>query len=99
MMNQYHFSDLSSSDRIVPATMVTSVADGLYHLNHKTYPDIYIRNRGMAMHLSLLPNDSDEIKALRETVEEYNEYLTKLEAMEYNLFYLDRYCCKSHWNI
>ncbi len=81
MMNQYHFCEHSFSDMIVPATMVAPEAVDSYHFEYKTYPNIYIRNRGLAMHLSFLAEDSDEIKELREAVEEYNEYLTKLEAI------------------
>ena len=80
-MDQFHFTDLAYSDNAVTAMMATPVAVDTYHFKHKTYPDIYIRNRGLAMHLSFLDDDSDEIKALREAVEEYNEYLTKLEEI------------------
>ena len=90
-MNLYHFSDHSFSDMIVPAIMVAPEAVDSYHFEHKTYPNIYIRNRGLAMHLSFLEEDSDEIKELREAVEEYNEYLTKLEAIPGFIEYFKRH--------
>lgn len=80
-MNRYHFGEHSFSDVAIPATVTAPEAIDSYHFKHKSYPNIYIPNRALAMNLSFRPEDSDEIKALREAVEEYNEYLTKLEAI------------------
>lgn len=80
-MCPYQFDDHSCSDNIVIATLAMPVVDESYQFLQKKYPDIYIRNRGLAHHLAFVPEDSDEVKAVREAVDEYNEYLTKLEAI------------------
>lgn len=80
-MNQYHFAEHSCSDNTVTATMVMPVLVESYCFEKKTYPDVHIRNRGLAYHLAFTPEDTDEKKELRNAVEEYNEYLEKLETI------------------
>ena len=80
-MIHYHFDELSGSDRIVVASPTASFQDKEYQLKRKQYPDIHIPNRTLAHHLSFQDDHSEEVEAVRSSVEDYNEYLAKLESI------------------
>ena len=96
MKNYYHFDEHSGSDHILLATLKTPVTVESYHFQAKKYPDVYIPNRGLAISLSFKEEDSEEKKNLRKQIEEYNDYLARLEAIPGFLdFFLNKGLCVS----
>lgn len=80
-MIHYHFDELSGSDQIVVATPIASFQDKEYRFKRKQYPNIHIPNRALAHRLSFQDDHSEEVEAVRRSVEEYNNYLAKVEAI------------------
>lgn len=80
-MNLYHFDELSGSDNVVVAKLVSPAAANEYQFKREKFPDIYIPNRGFAISLSLKGNDSEEAQKVQAATEEYNEYLAKIEVI------------------
>ncbi len=58
-----------------------TVLDKEYQFKREKYPDIHIPNRALAHHLSFQDDHSEEVESVRNSVEEYNRYLAKLEAI------------------
>ena len=80
-MNHYCFDDIAHSEKIVVASLAASFHDKVYELKHKEYPDIHIPNRGFAHSLSFEDDHSEKVESVKRDVKEYNEYLTRLEAI------------------
>ncbi len=81
LMYRYHFDEMSGSDNIVVAKLVSPAVDNAYQFKREKFPDVYIRNRGLAYQLSFKGYDSEEAQKVRAAVDDYNEYLTKVEAI------------------
>lgn len=86
----YHFlfskeDDISYADDIIYADVykgISSEEKEKYQFKHLEYPNISILNRGAAISLSFLPEDSEEKKKLRADIEEYNDYIKTLSCLE-----------------
>ena len=80
-MGRYCFDETAGSDCIVVASLATSFPNKEYQFKREMYPDIHIPNRALAHHLSFQDDHSEEVESVRKSVEEYNRYLAKLEAI------------------
>ena len=79
----YHYKNegISSSDETIIAKREENIIPDDYQFTRLIYPDIYIPNRSAAWHYHYLPNDSEEIIALRAAVDNYNQYLDYLDSV------------------
>ncbi len=99
-MSHYQFCENSHSDQIIIATRVPTNPEQGYKLEHKTYPNIYIPNRAMAIGLGCMDEQSEQVKSLRRDVEEYNEYLLFLEKIpDFLQFFQEHSYCVSRENV
>lgn len=95
-MSQYHFAELAFSDNVVVAEYNAPEKKDMYKFEYKTYPNIQIPNRGLAMSLAFKAEDSNEVRALQTAVNEYNEYLAKLQDVPgFNEWFVKHGLCVS----
>ena len=66
----------------------------------RTYPNIFIPNRGAAWTISFKPEDSEEKTSLRRNINSYNHYLDQLDSIKgFKEFFVEHHCCVSREEI
>lgn len=99
-MSHYQFCEISNSNQIVIASRVLSYPDQKYELQHKTYPNIYIPNRSIAIGLACSDEQSEAVVSLRRDVEKYNTYLDNLEKIpDFLQFFQEHGYCVSREDV
>ena len=93
----YHFSNgISSADIFATAIENKQFINREYRFRHLEYPDVYIPNRSVVLGLSFMDEDSPTKKQLKESIEEYNAYLTALETIPgFIEFFIEHGLCVS----
>ena len=103
----YHFYEnaICFADDTVTARRTPERIPVSYVFQRLQYPNIYIPNRGAAYHFDFLPENSDEKTRLKKAVEEYNNYLDKLDSIDgFQAFFVGHDLCVSkkeiaeHWS-
>ena len=99
-MSRYHFQDIAFSDEQTVASQVRMDIPISYAFKRIEYPDISIPNRSLAWHVYFLEETSSEKKAIKDEVNEYNNYLTSLEKIPGFLeFFIENQLCVSRESI